>query len=159
MDLMKDVVHKSFSYKQSDLDFVVREIVLPAVRPGATLLLEGQLGAGKTTFVKALAKVFDFQDAISSPTFSYVNTYRNEGKGLIVYHFDLYRLGSLEEFINLGFDEFLAHPSAIKLVEWPEIIATRVIAAANKETPVILLHLMHDFNDMHHRNAELTIYE
>lgn len=81
----------------------------------------GELGAGKTTLVKALLKEFGVQEVITSPTFSYVNVYQNN-KNELLYHFDLYRLSSLDEFLEAGFDEFLYLQNSWAFIEWPEII-------------------------------------
>lgn len=82
----------------------------------------GDLGAGKTTFIKGLASTaaaYDF-DAVNSPTFVYLNIY--EGKRNI-FHFDLYRLNGADDFIGLGFDEYL-HSGGICCIEWSERIAS-----------------------------------
>jgi tRNA threonylcarbamoyladenosine biosynthesis protein TsaE len=81
----------------------------------------GPLGAGKTTLVKSLLKQFDVHVPITSPTFSYLNVYENN-KGELLYHFDLYRLGSLQEFLEAGFNEFLFLNKSWAFIEWPEII-------------------------------------
>ncbi len=81
----------------------------------------GPLGAGKTTFVRELLKLWGVDDEIVSPTFNYVNIYKNfEGKTF--YHFDLYRIKNLGDFLNLGFDEYLHDSNSMSLIEWPEII-------------------------------------
>ena len=82
--------------------------------------LYGDLGAGKTTFVKGLAQAVAHipARAVSSPTFTLLNIY--EGKR-IVYHFDLYRLKSAEEFIERGLEDYLSLD--IACIEWPERIA------------------------------------
>lgn len=84
--------------------------------PGDVVLLRGELGAGKTTFVQGVLEGLGVEDAAQSPTFSYLHTYRN------VHHFDLYRLKSPKDFVGLGFEEFLHDPKTIKLIEWPERI-------------------------------------
>jgi len=76
----------------------------------------GDLGAGKTTLIKALAAQLGIRDAVSSPTFNYVNDY--DGK---LYHFDCYRLKSVEEALNLGLEEYLDSGKCC-WVEWPEVI-------------------------------------
>lgn len=76
----------------------------------------GDLGAGKTTLIKALAVELGIQDAVSSPTFNYVNDY--DGK---LYHFDCYRLKNVEEALNLGLEEYLDSGRRC-WIEWPEVI-------------------------------------
>ena len=82
---------------------------------------EGPLGAGKTTIVRSLLEKCGIHEPITSPTFTYVNVYKNE-KGQTFYHFDLYRLNSLDEFIEAGFDELLYQEDSWAFIEWPEII-------------------------------------
>ena len=79
--------------------------------------LSGDLGAGKTTFVKAFCKVIGIPDEVSSPTFAIVNEYRNSNK---VYHFDLYRIERQEELYEIGFEEYLDDDAYI-FIEWPEL--------------------------------------
>ncbi|MFC0343384.1 tRNA (adenosine(37)-N6)-threonylcarbamoyltransferase complex ATPase subunit type 1 TsaE [Epilithonimonas hispanica] len=82
------------------------------------LLLKGNLGAGKTTFTQFLMKELGTKDEISSPTYSIVNEYDTpKGK---VYHFDLYRLKSVEEAYDFGIEEYLDH-AFLSIIEWPEI--------------------------------------
>lgn len=81
------------------------------------ILLDGDLGAGKTTFTQALAKTIGIEERVNSPTFSIVNEYESD-KGNF-YHFDLYRLESLEELFDIGFDEYFSHQGII-IIEWAE---------------------------------------
>lgn len=81
----------------------------------------GPLGAGKTTTIKALLRSCGVTETITSPTFTYVNIYTN-ASGEHFYHFDLYRIGSLEEFQSQGFDEYLYQPNSWVFIEWPEVI-------------------------------------
>lgn len=89
----------------------------------AVVLLEGELGSGKTTFIKGLAQDLGNipETLIQSPTFTYMHIY--EGGRLPLYHFDLYRLKGPDEFLQLGFDEYL-EGNGISCIEWPERIAT-----------------------------------
>lgn len=82
------------------------------------LLLKGNLGAGKTTFSQFLLKELGSQDEVSSPTYSIVNEYdTSKGK---VFHFDLYRLKSVEEAYDFGIEEYLDN-CFLSIIEWPEI--------------------------------------
>lgn len=83
--------------------------------------LQGMLGAGKTSLVKAMMRHLGVKQAVTSPTFTYVHLYTT-ARGLQVYHFDLYRLQSQAEFEEAGFAEYLYQPGSIALIEWPEII-------------------------------------
>lgn len=80
-------------------------------------IFEGDMGAGKTTFIKSLAKALGVNDVVSSPTFSIVNEY--EGKDGIIYHFDFYRLKNLQEAYDIGYEEYF-YSENICLIEWPE---------------------------------------
>jgi len=71
------------------------------VKAPAVVALRGELGAGKTTFVQGFLQGLGIQDTAQSPTFTYLQIYGNQ-----VYHFDLYRLTSEQQFISLGFEEF-----------------------------------------------------
>lgn len=81
----------------------------------------GPLGAGKTTLIRALLQKAGVTAPIASPTFSYVNIYKN-ARGQTFFHFDLYRLRSAEDFFNAGFDEYFSTPNSWIFIEWPEII-------------------------------------
>ncbi len=85
---------------------------------GTTVLLEGDLGAGKTAFTRGFVSRWGLEDLVSSPTFTVMNEYRNEE--ICIYHFDLYRLSSPEELVELGLDEFL-ETGDYSLIEWPGI--------------------------------------
>jgi len=85
--------------------------------PGDIVLLQGDLGAGKTTFVKGLVKGFKLSSKkVNSPTFVLMNYYKGK---LPIYHFDLYRLGNPKELDTLDFDEYF-YGQGISLIEWPE---------------------------------------
>lgn len=95
----------------------VTEEILPLLKHNI-LLLKGNLGAGKTTFTQFLLKSLGSQDEVSSPTYALVNEYDSpKGK---VFHFDLYRLKSIEEAYDMGMEEYLDHGS-LCIIEWPEI--------------------------------------
>ena len=75
-----------------------------------------KMGAGKTTFTRALCEVLGVQEPVTSPTFAIVNEY--EGP---IYHFDFYRLKNLKEAYDLGFEDYL-YSGAFCLIEWPELV-------------------------------------
>jgi tRNA threonylcarbamoyladenosine biosynthesis protein TsaE len=86
----------------------------------SVLLLQGDLGAGKTTLTKKLMSQRGISKEVSSPTFNIVNTYKTE-EGFNVHHFDLYRIKHIEELDEIGFWEYL-DSGDLCLIEWPEII-------------------------------------
>jgi tRNA threonylcarbamoyladenosine biosynthesis protein TsaE len=111
---------KKITFGQADISKVVA-MVLGLIETCNILLLSGPLGAGKTTLIKALAEQLGVREVVTSPTYTYVQSYRMPG-GKILYHFDLYRMRSIDEFLAQGFDEILACDEAIVVIEWPEII-------------------------------------
>ena len=80
----------------------------------------GKMGAGKTTFVKALCEELGCDDVITSPTFAIVNEY-TDGEQQPLYHFDFYRIKKLEEVYDMGYEEYF-YSGALCLIEWPELI-------------------------------------
>lgn len=85
---------------------------------GDILLFSGELGGGKTTFISGLARGLNIADDISSPSFTILNEYRT-GKLKLV-HIDLYRLDGIDEFENIGIDEYIYSSSNIVCIEWGE---------------------------------------
>ncbi|SHJ47569.1 tRNA threonylcarbamoyladenosine biosynthesis protein TsaE [Hymenobacter daecheongensis DSM 21074] len=81
------------------------------------ILLEGEMGAGKTTFIKALCHQLGVPDYVSSPTFALVNEYR-DAQNRPIYHFDFYRLDDPQEAINIGAQEYF-DSGYLCLIEWP----------------------------------------
>ena len=79
-------------------------------------IFEGEMAAGKTTFIKAFCEALGVEDVVSSPTFSIVNEY--ESSVGLVYHFDFYRLKNLQEAYDIGYEEYF-YSGAYCLVEWP----------------------------------------
>ncbi len=83
----------------------------------------GEMGAGKTTFIAELCRALGVEDDVAnSPSFSIVNEYRSETTAELIYHFDLYRLESLEEALDIGIEDYF-DSGALCLLEWPERIA------------------------------------
>jgi len=81
----------------------------------------GKMGAGKTTFVKAVCEQLGVEDVITSPTFAIVNEYRSETTAEVIYHFDFYRIKKLEEVYDMGYEDYF-YSGALCFIEWPELI-------------------------------------
>lgn len=81
----------------------------------------GKMGAGKTTFIKAVCESMGITDVITSPTFAIVNEYSNDETGLTVYHFDFYRIKKIEEVYDMGYEEYF-YSGCPCFIEWPELI-------------------------------------
>ena len=90
------------------------------LEPGAVLAFTGDLGAGKTAFVRGLARGLGCPGRVTSPTFTIVNEY--EGGRLPLFHFDMYRLGSADELFDIGWEDYLAR-GGVCAVEWSENVA------------------------------------
>ena len=85
------------------------------------IAIYGQMGAGKTTFIKALCQVLGTGDQVNSPTFTLVNEYLS-ADGIPIYHFDFYRIKNLQEAVDIGCEEYFETPGTLSLIEWPELI-------------------------------------
>ena len=105
-------------YSLEDVNEVAQKII--AHSKYRILLFEGNLGAGKTTLIKALVSALGSSDYVSSPTFSLLNEYQTDN-GEPIYHLDLYRLKNEQEAYDLGLEEILDN-NFWKFIEWPEKI-------------------------------------
>lgn len=81
----------------------------------------GKMGAGKTTFVKAVCEALGVEDVITSPTFAIVNEYQSATTGESIYHFDFYRIKKLEEVYDMGYEDYF-YSGCRCFLEWPELI-------------------------------------
>lgn len=93
------------------------------LRPGSVVALYGDLGSGKTQFVKGVCKSFNVKEVVNSPTFTIVNEYHGtdpvSNEAIVVFHIDLYRMKNMEEIFGIGFDEYL-ESGGVCLIEWAE---------------------------------------
>lgn len=102
------------------LDDAAKKIIATA-QEEHIFIFEGEMGAGKTTLIKALASALGVTEIVTSPTFSIVNEYDADGK--IIYHFDFYRIKNLQEAYDIGYEEYF-YSGNICFIEWPEKIAS-----------------------------------
>ena len=92
-----------------------------AMGENTVFALYGKMGAGKTTFVKAICEELGVTDVISSPTFAIVNEYRSDESGELMYHFDFYRIKKLSEVYDMGYEDYF-FSGALCFIEWPELV-------------------------------------
>lgn len=107
------------AYKEDDL-IAVASNLLQHLGDRRIIALNGSMGAGKTTFIRYLCKAMGVEDTVSSPTYGYVNEYESSFYGK-VYHFDLYRLDTIEQAYDIGIEEYLYNDD-ICVIEWPNIV-------------------------------------
>lgn len=93
----------------------------------------GKMGAGKTTFIKAVCEELGVTDTVTSPTFAIVNEYRSDTTGELIYHFDFYRIKKLEEVYDMGYEDYF-YCGAVCFIEWPELIEELLPGDAVKVT-------------------------
>lgn len=88
---------------------------------GHVFAFYGKMGAGKTTFIKAVCEELGVDDVITSPTFAIVNEYQSATTGNVIYHFDFYRIKKLDEVFDMGYEDYF-YSGALCFLEWPELI-------------------------------------
>jgi tRNA threonylcarbamoyladenosine biosynthesis protein TsaE len=115
---METVLERSYGVDEIEVIALELKKLLPRCK---VMTFQGTLGAGKTTLVGELLRACGVKEVVTSPTFTYVNSYRN-AQGDSFYHFDCYRLDSAQAFLDVGFDEYLYFPHSWSFIEWPEII-------------------------------------
>ena len=111
----------SFSYELESIDQVALRII-QAAGEEKIWIFKGEMGAGKTTLIKALSKEMDVVDSVSSPTFGIINEYQT-AKGDFIFHFDFYRLDDPMEALEIGIEEYFYSGNYCWL-EWAENIAS-----------------------------------
>lgn len=97
-----------------------RDFIAAIKGKGSCLAFYAPMGAGKTTFIKALCEELGVEDVITSPTFAIINEY-TDGAGEPIYHFDFYRIKKLEEVYDMGCDDYF-YSGCYCFMEWPELI-------------------------------------
>ena len=131
-------------FSLDEINKVARQIL--EKKPHKVILFHGEMGVGKTTLIKSLAKELGVNGATSSPTFSLVNEYQNN-ENQLVYHFDFYRLNKETEALDMGADEYF-YSGNWCFIEWPEKIPNLVPESHS----VIQISLLPDGN----RSLSLT---
>jgi tRNA threonylcarbamoyladenosine biosynthesis protein TsaE len=105
------LLHKVYSEEETE-KLAVEFSTL--IIPGDLIILNGNLGTGKTFFIKSVLKALNINSA-SSPTFALVNEYIDD---IMYYHFDFYRIEMIKELYDIGFDEYMNDEEAVKFIEW-----------------------------------------
>lgn len=94
---------------------------IAAMGDNTVFALYGKMGAGKTTFIKALCQELGVEDVVTSPTFAVINEYRSDIAGELIYHFDFYRIKKLEEVYDMGYEDYF-YSGALCFIEWPKLV-------------------------------------
>lgn len=124
------IFHKILKTEEETMQ-VAKELAA-AIDEGVIIFLEGQLGAGKTTFTRGFLRGLGFQDKVKSPTYTIVEPYDVSGKK--IFHFDFYRVKDSQELDEIGIQDYFS-PTFICLVEWPEKGVSRL------PTPDLICHI------------------
>ena len=94
---------------------------IAAMEDNTVFAFYGKMGAGKTTFIKAVCEELGVTDVINSPTFAIVNEYRSDKTGELIYHFDFYRIQKIDEVYDMGYEDYF-YSRGLCFIEWPELI-------------------------------------
>ena len=104
-----------------EIGAVAEEFIRLAMQEDTVFAFNGQMGAGKTTFIKALCEALGVSEVVTSPTFSIVNEYRSDETGELIYHFDFYRIKKIDEAYDMACEDYF-YSGAVCLIEWPELV-------------------------------------
>ena len=111
-----------------NIDDAAREL-LTSFPEARIFAFYGEMGAGKTTFIKAVCRHFGVDQFVTSPTFALVNEYRNNEEGRSFFHFDFFRIEGVEEVLDMGYEDYF-YSDSICFIEWPEKISGLLPAGA-----------------------------
>ena len=123
MQTKESLIIFSMEIKINSLDNI-REAAkqfIAAMEDNTVFAFYGKMGAGKTTFIKAICEELGVTDVINSPTFAIVNEYRSDETGELIYHFDFYRIKKLDEVYAMGYEDYF-YSGALCFIEWPELV-------------------------------------
>ncbi|MBI1932061.1 MAG: tRNA (adenosine(37)-N6)-threonylcarbamoyltransferase complex ATPase subunit type 1 TsaE [Ignavibacteriales bacterium] len=126
----------------SELDKFSSEIS-QIIKKGDIIVLEGNLGSGKTTFVKSICLNYGIENVVS-PTFAIVNEYYSK---FTIFHFDFYRIKKIEELYDIGIEDYLNNSEAVIFIEWAELFPQIL--------PKEYIKITIQFNDKEERNIEV----
>lgn len=113
---------KKISHSKEDTFNIAQSLALEA-KAGDIFCLVGELGVGKTHFVKGFAKGLGINEDIDSPTFTIVKEY--DAKNIKLYHFDVYRIENLSQLDDIGFDDYI-YSKNITIIEWADLIKNKI---------------------------------
>lgn len=114
--MMQNKIYESFSAEDT---FALGEKIAKASKPGDVILLNGDLGTGKTVFTKGFGKGLAIEEPVSSPTFTILQIY-DSGR-MPLYHFDVYRIADVEEMDEIGYEDYF-YGQGVTLIEWASLI-------------------------------------
>lgn len=113
---------KNIIFQQSDINRAAREFLRQMSDKDKVYAFYGGMGAGKTTFIKALCEEMGVEEPVTSPTFAIINEYHTSDDQSI-FHFDFYRINKLEEVFDFGYEDYF-YSGNICFIEWPELVET-----------------------------------
>jgi tRNA threonylcarbamoyladenosine biosynthesis protein TsaE len=121
----------------SDINQAAREFI-GKMGDHTVFAFNGKMGAGKTTFIKALCEELGVSDVINSPTFAIVNEYRSDETAELIYHFDFYRINKIQEAYDLGAEDYF-YSGALCFIEWPDkvegLLPSDTVSVSIEEQP------------------------
>ena len=106
------------TYTLNQIEETARAVV-EAIQGKQLFAFYGQMGAGKTTLIKAICQELGVTEEVNSPTFAIINEY--EGTKGVIYHFDFYRIKKLDEVYDMGYEDYF-YSGALCFIEWPELV-------------------------------------